>query len=239
MSERLYLDWNATAPMREEARDGMLAAFSVIGNPSSVHAEGRAARALIERAREQVAEAIGAKASEVIFTSGATEAAALALKGAGFHGAGIEHSAVREWTTEDLKVDQNGSVQVADPENTVLQLANGESGVVQDLPEGLAFTDAVQGFGKIPFSFSWSGARMAAIAAHKIGGPKGVGALILREGSDLKAQIRGGGQELGRRAGTENIAGIAGFGAAAKAAAKDLSDGVWQEVEKLRDEFES
>ena len=219
MKTRSYLDWNATAPLRPEARAAMIAAMDLVGNPSSVHAEGRAAKGLIETARAQVAEAFGAQASDIVFTSGATEAAALALAGRGLHGAGVEHDAVRAWTVEDLPVDRCGRVTVSEPARSTLQVANSETGVVQDLPAGLAVCDFTQGFGKLPLAFDWSGVDMGLISAHKLGGPKGIGALVLRRGLDVEARIRGGGQEMGRRSGTENLIGIAGFGGAAKAAA--------------------
>lgn len=235
---RTYLDHNATAPLRAEARAAMIAAMDVVGNPSSVHAEGRAAKALLEKARAEIATAFGADGADVVFTSGATEAAALALAGRGLHGGGIEHDAVDAWITDDLAVDGQGQVQVVDPSHTALQLANSETGVVQTLPEGLAVSDMTQGFGKLPVAFNWSGATMALASAHKIGGPKGIGALIVKRGTDLAAQLKGGGQEMGRRAGTENILGAAGFAAAATTAARDLADGVWDEVASLRDLLE-
>jgi cysteine desulfurase len=120
----------------------------------------------------------------------------------------------------------------------VLQLANSETGVMQDLPEGLAVSDLTQAFGKVPLAFNWLGCDMGFVSAHKLGGPKGIGALILRRGLDVTAQLRGGGQEMGRRAGTENLIGIAGFGAAAEAAATDLSNGIWEEVAQLRNILE-
>ncbi|ETX16552.1 aminotransferase [Roseivivax halodurans JCM 10272] len=236
---RVYLDWNATAPLRPEAREAMIAAMDVVGNPSSVHGEGRSAKRIVETARAQVAEAFGAEGADVVFVSGATEAAALACAGRGLKGADIEHDAVAAWIDPALPVDGQGRVDVADPAHSVLQAANSETGVVQDLPQGLAVTDATQAFGKLPVAFNWMGAEMALLSAHKIGGPKGVGALVLRRGTDLAAQIRGGGQEMGRRSGTENVIGIAGFGAAAAAAQRDLDAGVWSRVEKLRNVLES
>ena len=234
MVTRSYLDWNATTPLRPEARAAMLAAMDLVGNPSSVHAEGRAARALIERARAQVAAALGAEGADVVFTSGATEAAALACAGRGLHCAAVEHDAVAAWCDSALPVDREGCVTVADPARTALQLANSETGVVQDLPAGLAVSDLTQGFGKLPIAFNWMGIAMGLVSAHKLGGPKGVGALVLKRGLDVVPRIRGGGQEMGRRAGTENLIGIAGFGAAAEAAARDLADGVWDRVAELR-----
>lgn len=236
---RTYLDWNATAPLRPEARAAMIAAMDVVGNPSSVHAEGRAAKALVEKARAQVAAALGAEGADIVFTAGATEAAALALAGRGLASAEVEHDAVLAWADPRLRVDAEGRVRVADPAASTLQLANSETGVVQDLPDGLAVSDLTQGFGKLPFAFNWLGVTMGLVSAHKLGGPKGVGALVLRPGTELAAQIRGGGQEMGRRAGTENVIGIAGFGAAAEAAARDLANGLWDEVAELRNILET
>ncbi|MDX5357583.1 MAG: aminotransferase class V-fold PLP-dependent enzyme [Rhodobacterales bacterium] len=236
---RVYLDWNATTPLRPEARAAMIAAMDVAGNPSSVHAEGRAAKALIERARAQVASALGAEGADIVFVSGATEAAALACAGRGLVCAGIEHEAVSAWCEEALVPDAEGRVVVADPGRTALQLANSETGVVQALPEGLAVSDLTQGFGKIPFAFDWSGVAMGIVSAHKLGGPKGIGALVIRRGLDISPQLKGGGQEMGRRAGTENLIGIAGFGAAAEAAARDLADGVWERVAGIRNVLDS
>lgn len=231
---RTYLDWNATTPLRFEARDAMIAAMDVVGNPSSVHFEGRAALSIVEKARAQVATALGADGADVIFTSSATEAAALAMIGRDLHCGDVEHDAVAAWALADLPVGPDGQISCADPANSTLQAANSETGILQDLPEGLALTDATQAFGKIPFAFNWSGAEMALISAHKLGGPKGVGALVIKRGSDIAAQIKGGGQEMGRRAGTENTIGIAGFGAACEAAVADLANGIWDQVAEIR-----
>ncbi len=232
--ERVYLDWNATAPLRPEARDAMVAAMDVVGNPSSVHGEGRVAKGLVERARGQVARALGAEAADVVFVSGATEAAALAMAGRGLHSAPVEHEAVAAWGDGALAVDHAGQVNVDAPGQSVLQLANSETGVMQSLPEGLAVSDMTQSFGKVPLAFDWSGVEMALVSAHKLGGPKGIGALVIRRGLDVVSQIKGGGQEMGRRSGTENIIGIAGFGAAAEAANTDLERGVWDEIGEFR-----
>ena len=236
--KRVYLDHNATTPLRPEARDAMIAAMEVCGNPSSVHAEGRAAKAVIEKARAQVAAAFGADGADIVFTSGSTEGAALALEGRGLHGAAIEHDAVRAWTVEDLPVSSRGVVTVSDPARSTLQLANSETGLIQALPKGLAVTDATQAFGKLPIAFNWLDVQMALVSAHKLGGPKGVGAVVMKRGTDLEARIKGGGQEMGRRSGTENVIGIAGFGAAAEAAARDLANGVWEKVAELRNILE-
>jgi cysteine desulfurase len=246
VAERVYLDWNATAPLRPEARAAMLGAMDAVGNPSSVHGEGRAAKAIVERARAQVAQATGCKPSEVVFTSGATEAAGLlahppegcdVLVDETAHDALWAHAAMGNW-----------SERPAGPGHTLaMGLANSETGVITPPPEPVEgqfpfgraradwlFLDVTQAVGRIPWSFHWSGAQFACLSAHKLGGPKGVGALLVREGLDISALQTGGGQEMGRRSGTENVIGIAGFGAAAEAAQRDLDQGRWEAVEKLR-----
>lgn len=239
MSGRLYLDWNATAPLRPEAKAAMVAAMEVVGNPSSVHAEGRAAKALLERCRARIGAALGADGADIVFTSGATEAASLACAGRALLCANIEHDAVAAWCETSLPVDGQGRVAVDDPARTALQLANSETGVLQDLPQGLAVSDLTQAFGKVPLAFNWLGCDMGLVSAHKLGGPKGIGALVVRQGIEVPAQLKGGGQEMGRRAGTENLIGIAGFAAAAEAAARDLANGTWDEVAELRNILES
>ncbi len=235
--KRVYLDHNATTPIRAEARGAMIAALDIAGNPSSVHAEGRAAKALIERARSQVAAATGAGTADIVFVSGATEAAALCLAGRDLAASGLEHEAVLAWAKPSLKVI-DGSVQVSDPGHSVVQMANSETGIIQDLPTGVAVSDVTQAVGKVPVAYSWSGVEMMFLSAHKFGGPKGVGALIVPQGHDVSAQIKGGGQEMGRRSGTENIVGIAGLGAAIEAADHDLSNGRWDQVAELRNILE-
>ena len=215
----------------------MIAAMDVVGNPSSVHAEGRAAKAVIEKARQHVADAVGASGADVVFTSGATEAAALALAGRGLLAAPVEHDAVHAWIDPVLAL-RDGLVVVNEPERSAVQLANSETGIVQALPAGLAVSDITQGFGKVPFAFSWSGVQMVFLSAHKFGGPKGVGALIFPAGTDIAAQIKGGGQEMGRRSGTENVVAIAGMGAACVAAQADLAAGRWDRVAQLRNILE-
>ncbi len=239
MKPRVYLDWNATTPLRPEARAAMIAAMDVVGNPSSVHAEGRAAKSLMERSRNQIAAALGADGADLVFTSGATEAAALVCAGRGLHCGDIEHEVVSAWCKPDLTVDAAGQVGVVDPANSAVQYANSETGILQNLPERLAVSDLTQAFGKVPLAFNWLGCDMGLISAHKLGGPKGIGALVLRRGLDVAAQLKGGGQEMGRRAGTENLIGIAGFAAAAEAAARDLANGVWEQVAGIRNILES
>ncbi|MGV6839131.1 MAG: cysteine desulfurase family protein, partial [Planktomarina sp.] len=233
---RVYLDHNATTPLRPQARAAMIEAMDVMGNPSSVHAEGRAALGVVQKARRQVADAFGVGEHDIIWTSGATEAAALALAGRGFIGADIEHDAVGSWIDAAAAVQPSGVVAAADVQ--VLQYANPETGVLQPSLDGVWFSDMTQAFGKVPVSFAWSGVTAACASAHKMGGPKGVGCLIVKRGTDVAAMLKGGGQEMGRRAGTENVIGIAGFGAAAQAAAQDLADGVWDKVAKLRNILE-
>lgn len=239
MTPRLYLDWNATAPLRPEARAAMIAAMDVLGNPSSVHAEGRAAKSLMEKARGQIAEAFGAEGADIVFTSGTTEAAALALHGRELQCSLVEHEAITSWCKPDLTCDALGAVAVPDPAKSALQLANSETGIIQDLPEGLAVSDLTQAMGKLPVAFNWLGTDMGLVSAHKFGGPRGIGALFLKRGLDVEATLRGGGQEMGRRAGTENLIGIAGMAAAAEAAARDLADGVWERVAEIRNILES
>jgi len=265
-----YLDHNATSPLRAEARAAMERALSIGGNPSSVHGQGRAARAEVEKAREAVAALAGARAEDVVFTGGGTEANALALCGAvqGAAEAGaritrlfvsaIEHdsvlanaAALAERTHLRLviiPVTADGIVDVDALRGLLregkgralvaVMAANNETGVVQPIAEiaalmkdheGAFFVDAVQAIGKIPFSVSM--ADYVSLSAHKFGGLQGVGALIVREGAPLAATMLGGGQERGHRAGTENVAGIAAFGAAAKVATPSATT--------LRDRFEA
>jgi cysteine desulfurase len=253
MPDRVYLDWNATTPLRDEARRAISDALDLPGNASSVHAEGREARKWIESARSAVAKAVGTVPRNVVFTSGGTEANALALAPNLRRGTGpaverlvvsaIEHASVlsggrfpRE-LIETVRVTPAGVVDLdhlrqllraGPPALVSVMLANNETGAIQPIAEvaeivhaaaGLLHVDAIQAFGKIRFDMGETGADLLTLSAHKIGGPKGVGALVLSEGvSGLEPLLRGGGQELSRRAGTENVAGIAAFGAAAAAA---------------------
>ena len=251
VSERVYLDWNASAPLRPEAREAVLAAMDVTGNPSSVHTEGRTARAIVERARGQVAALVGCKPGEVVFTSGATEAARMLETAPDGYDVFVDDTA-----HDALWAYLNMTNWVKSPDRPghtlAMGLANSETGelpappakVDGRYPFGQAradwlFLDVTQAVGRIPWSFHWSGADFACLSAHKLGGPKGVGALIIRDGVDISAIQKGGGQELGRRSGTESVAGIAGFGAACAAAGRDLDSGVWERIGKLRDNLES
>lgn len=260
---RTYLDTNASAPLRLEARDAVVAALDVFGNASSVHAEGRRARALIDEARESIAELVNADPAEIVFTSGATEANTWALTAPWdrIAVAGIEHDSVRAPAAQiaaergaemiELPVSPDGAVvykTIALRAGTllVLQRANNETGVLQDVEAaGLWATengvrihcDAVQAPGRIPINFRTLGATTLSLSAHKIGGPKGIGALVISGNAPLPPLFTGGGQEVRRRAGTENVAGIAGFGAAARAALRDLADA--PRVAALRDRLEA
>jgi cysteine desulfurase len=255
MSERSYFDWNATARLRPEAKQAAEAALALAGNPSSVHAEGRAARAIVERAREQVAALVAARPSDVFFTSSGTEANMLALTPfietadekqpcSRLLLSAIEHASVRSGgrftrdAKEELPVGSDGRLNLAalavavakTPRPLVsLMLANNETGVIQPVAEvaaivhaagGLLHVDAVQAVGRIACDIDTLGADLLTLSAHKIGGLKGVGVLVRRSDDIHIADplIRGGGQERGIRAGTENVAGIAAFGAAAAAA---------------------
>ena len=251
MTERVYFDWNATAPLCAEAREAMMGALAVTGNPSSVHTEGRAARALVEDARAKVAALVGGEARSVTFTSGATEANMTALTPAlGTAGekrprdrlfvSAIEHPSVLSGgrfaaeAVETLPVTQAGVVDlaalraaIAKPERPLISvmLANNETGVIQPIVEiaeivhaanGLLHVDAVQGPGRIPVHIADLGADLLTLSSHKIGGPQGAGALVRRGDVHIaEPLIKGGGQERGLRAGTENVAAITGFGAAA------------------------
>jgi len=273
MPDRVYLDWNATTPLRPEAREAMAAAWDLCGNPSSVHAEGRQARKLVEDSRARVAGAIGAQPRNVVFTSGGTEANALALASGLRRGSGlpaerlvvsaIEHASVLAGgrfpseAIDTVGVTRSGLLDLhhlremlagRPPMLVSLMLANNETGAVQPVAEagamvhaagGLLHVDAIQAFGKIPFNINEMNADLVTLSAHKIGGPKGVGVVVLAEGVlGFEPLLRGGGQELGRRAGTENVAGIAGFGAAVKAA-MDSRDSDAVRLESLRNRLEN
>jgi cysteine desulfurase len=258
-----YLDWNATGRLRPQARAAMAAALDVTGNPSSVHAAGRAARHLMEQAREHVGALVGVSAREVVFTSGGTEANMLALSpalGDSLLVSAVEHPSVRGGgrfaAVEEIPVTAAGVVDLAALERKLagrarplvsIMLANNETGAIQPVAAaaalvhaagGLLHVDAVQGPGRIACDFKALGADLMTLSSHKIGGPQGVGALIRREELALDALIRGGGQERGARSGTENVAGIAGFGAAAEAVGAGFAEET-RRMEALRDAFEA
>ena len=240
MSARVYLDWNATAPLRPEARAAMAAAMDVVGNPSSVHAEGRAARAIVERARAQVAEATGCLAGDVVFTSGATEAAALALAGRGLRRRG-GRARLRRGLGRGGAAGRcaTGGSRWPTRRRACCRRRTPRPGWCRSCRAGLACVDAAQAVGRMPFAFDWSGARAAIVAGAQARRAEGRRrAAAGARGRARRRVLRGGGQELGRRAGTENVVGIAGFGAAAEAAAADLAAGVWEEVAEVRNILE-
>lgn len=269
----IYADYNATAPVRPEAKAAILAALEVGANPSSVHGPGRAARKLLETARAQISLAIGARAQDLVFTSGGTEANALALNGivAQLEGkctllvSAIEHEAVTKnagyagvavetaYVTKDGRLDldwlksrlADWNVEADGKPVLALMMANNETGVIQPVAEaaamvreagGLTHCDAVQGLGKVMVNVNLLGVDYLALSAHKIGGPQGAGALWLRSGAPLKPVLFGGGQERSLRSGTENLSGIAGFGAATEAAVRDMAK--LQALAPLRDQME-
>jgi len=274
-SGRVYLDHNATSPLRPEVALAMARALELPGNPSSVHAEGREARAAIEAARDQVAALVGARAKNVTFTSGGTEASNMVLSptfrrlggagcrtlilGATEHPCGLYGHRFGSDQVEIAPVDSNGRADLTWVEERLsradagevlmsLQLANNETGIVQDIAEvarivhakaGLLHVDAVQAAAKLPIDIASLGADAVTLSAHKIGGPKGAGAVILASDQLEIADrlIRGGGQERGNRAGTENVAAIAGFGEAALIVAANL-DGEAARLRSLRDRAE-
>lgn len=261
-TSRIYLDWNATAPLLPCVRDALLHAFDLSGNPSSVHKEGRAARMAVESARRNVANLVGAQASHVVFTSGATEAANLvltpdykmgrsALRIGRLYVSAIEHPAVREGgrfnkdDVTEIAVTSDGVLDLdalkkllEDHDKTTglpmvaVMLVNNETGIVQPVAEaarlvhaagGLMVVDAVQAAGRVPIDIQALDADFLFVSSHKIGGPKGVGALVTRgEAMMPKALIHGGGQEKGHRSGTENTTAIIGFGAAAAFVLEEL-----------------
>ena len=273
MRNRVYLDWNATTPLRAEARRAMVAAWDLVGNPSSVHAEGREARRLVEEARATLAAAVGGLPRNVVFTSAGTEANALALSPGLRRPTGgpverllvsaVEHASVLaggRFATDKIgliPVLRSGVVDLdhlrsllgeGPPALVSVMAANNETGAVQPVAEvarivheagGLLHVDAIQAFAKTPFEINAMGVDLATFSAHKIGGPKGVGALVVAEGlTGLEPLLRGGGQELNRRAGTENVAGIAGFGAAVKVALQTLSEDT-EQMATLRNRLEN
>lgn len=260
MLSRVYLDHNAASPLRAEARDAIAAALAIGANPSSVHGPGRAARALIEEARGQVAALAGVAPGMVVFTSGATEANNLALKGVAVERlivSAIEHASVLETEgVERIPVDTNGVVDVAALERMLaadrrptlvsVMAANNETGVIQPIAEiarvaraagALLHCDAAQAPGRLSLEPIAAAADLVSLSSPKIGGPMGAGALIVRDDVPLAPLLTGGGQERRLRAGTENVLGIAGFGAAAERARADLACA--SRVAALRDRLEA
>jgi len=267
MTKRLvYCDYNAGAPIRAEASVAMTRALAAGGNPSSVHAAGRRARALIEDAREKIAAAVDASAENVVFTSGATEALHLVLASIGAAAliiSAVEHDAVFEHATKALKasriapVDGDGVIDLVElsalltaapkPALVAIQLANNETGVIQPIAKvaalcrehgALLLVDAAQAFARLAVSIADLDASYLVLSSHKIGGPPGAGALILAPGAPFTIGRFGGGQERGRRPGTENMGAIVGFGVATDWAARDMAEEIAR-MRTLRDRFEA
>lgn len=257
----IYLDYNATTPLREEVITRMQDVLALTGNASSVHAAGRRARASVENAREAVAAMAGAPSQQVIFTSGATEANNTVLKS--FNGpciaiSAIEHDCVRESAPAGhyiVPVDAKGIIDMSTLEQRLAQLespalvsvmlVNNETGVVQPISEiarlarqhgAYIHTDAAQAAGRLPLNFAECDIDYMSLSAHKFGGPQGIGALIARDDVPLKRHMDGGGQERAKRAGTENVPAIAGFGRAAELAHTGIAD--MPRLEALRDRLE-
>lgn len=273
--KRIYLDYNATSPLRPEARAAMIAAMDAVGNPSSVHTEGRAAKAIVEKARGQVADLIGCDTSEVVFTSGATEAAAIVsvqpydtlIYSDAEHDALHALSSKTTWQKKVLPLQRDGQIDLYALVDTlkcvegrallVVQAANSETGVLQNLGEIMrfvrqfkldTFVDVTQVIGKLNLreysTLNWRTEQptYCCFSAHKFGGPTGVGALIVRGGTDLHPILLGGGQEMNRRSGTQNVLGISGFGAMAEAIPKILGfyddNSAWWSQDNLRNILE-
>ncbi len=273
MASRIYLDHNATAPLRPSARDAMLAALDIVGNPSSIHADGRAARGIVEAARAQVAALVGASPRHVFFTSGGTEAACLALTpsmmverrpverlliAAGEHACVLAGHRFPAGRAGMVGLTPDGVLDLASLRAALggpgvpvlaLQAANNETGVLQPVAEAAALVheaggalicDAVQALGRISCKIGDLGADALLLSGHKFGGPKGVGALVINPDRHHigESLVRGGGQERGWRGGTENVACIAGFGAAAVEAAGQM-EAESERQRALRDGFEA
>lgn len=261
MTATVYLDHNATTPIRPAALDALVETARAVGNPSSVHRAGRAARGRLEAARAQVAALVGRQAAQVVFTSGGTEADALAVRGTNRGRclvSAIEHDAVLAAAdgAKRIAIDADGRVDLADLERLLadremptlvsVMWVNNETGVIQPVAEvirlahaagALVHVDAIQGAGKLDPA-PLDGADLMALSAHKIGGPAGVGALVVRAGVAVRALAVGGGQERGYRSGTENLSGIAGFGAAAEAIGATGGDEIGR-IRVLRDHLEA
>lgn len=259
MNSEIYLDHNATAPIREAVAEAMMAAMRQTGNASSVHGFGRRQRQLVETARAEVAALLGAPQQNVVFTAGGTEANNLALRGAGRRRiivSAIEHLSVLQAVdgAELAPVTEAGIVDIdrlagmlaadSEPALVSVMLANNETGVVQPLDDiagiveqagGMLHSDMVQAAGRLPLDRH--AVAMATLSAHKIGGPQGIGALVLCRNLPLSPVIRGGGQERGRRAGTENVAGVVGFGVAARLVREQAGENA--AIAKMRDRMET
>ena len=209
---RRYFDWNASSLLCESSRKSLISNLDLIGNASSVHYEGREARNIIERSRDEVMDLLGLDKGTIIFTSGASESAALFLHNKRLECSAIEHDCVKRWCDVSIPTMKNGLVFVSESKkNLALQIANSETGILQNMPKGIACADAVQAVGKIDCKFDKHQPEALFLASHKICGPKGVGVLFVKDENLIQPMVVGGNQEFGLRAGTENFFLIAAF----------------------------
>ena len=237
---RRYFDWNASSLLCERSRDSLISNLDLIGNASSVHLEGREARNIIEKSRDDIMELLGLDGGTIIFTSGASESASLLLHNKKMDCAAIEHDCVKKWCNVSLPTTKNGQVLTNDSKNNLaLQIANSETGILQNMPKGIACTDAVQAVGKIDCKFDELQPEALFLAPHKVCGPKGVGVLFVKDEDLIEPTVIGGNQEFGLRAGTENFVLIAAFSEALDYSINLVKKGVWQEIEVLRNLLEN
>ena len=237
---RRYFDWNASSLLCERSRHSLVSNLDLVGNASSVHSEGREARNIIERSRDDIMDLLGLDSGTIIFTSGASESAALFLHDKKMECSAIEHDCVKKWCDVSIPTMKNGLVCVSESKkNLALQIANSETGILQNMPKGIACSDAVQAVGKIDCKFEELKPDAFFLASHKVCGPKGVGVLFVKDGDLVQPTVIGGNQEFGLRAGTENFLLIAAFSEALAYSINLVKNGVWQEIELLRNMLEN
>ncbi len=237
---RRYFDWNASSLLCERSRHSLVSNLDLVGNASSVHSEGREARNIIERSRDDIMDLLGLDRGTIIFTSGASESAALFLHDKKMECSAIEHDCVKKWCDVSIPTMKNGLVCVSESKkNLALQIANSETGILQNMPKGIACSDAVQAVGKIDCKFDELQPDAFFLASHKVCGPKGVGVLFVKDGDLVQPTVIGGNQEFGLRAGTENFLLIAAFSEALAYSINLVKNGVWQEIEVLRNMLEN
>ncbi len=237
---RRYFDWNASSLLCENSRKSLISNLDLIGNASSIHTEGRDARNIIEHSRDSVMDLLGLQEGTVIFTSGASESAALFLHDKKMVCSAIEHDCVKKWCNVSIPVMKNGLISSINSENNqAMQIANSETGILQNVPKGIACTDAVQAVGKIDCKLSEIEPQALFLASHKVCGPKGVGVLFVKDEQLIEPTVLGGNQELGLRAGTENFVLIAAFVEALAYSISLVKNGIWQEIEDLRNMLEN
>ena len=237
---RHYFDWNASSLLCERSRHSLVSNLDLVGNASSVHSEGREARNIIERSRDDIMDLLGLDSGKIIFTSGASESAALLLHDKKMECSAIEHDCVKKWCDVSIPTMKNGLVCVSESKkNLALQIANSETGILQNMPKGIACSDAVQAVGKIDCKFDELQPDAFFLASHKVCGPKGVGVLFVKDDNLVQPTVIGGNQEFGLRAGTENFLLIAAFSEALAYSINLVKNGVWQEIEVLRNMLEN